>query len=49
MTVDQLIDGLKHYDSESDITILDNHNGNQYDINFIIEDEKKNSQVIIVF
>ena len=42
MTVGQLIDGLKHYDSESDITILDNHNGNQYDINFIIEDEKKN-------
>ena len=49
MTVGQLIDGLKHYDSESDITILDNHNGNQYDINFIIEDEKKNSPVIIVF
>lgn len=49
MTVGQLIDGLKHYDSEFDITILDNHNGNQYDINFIIEDEKKNSQVIIVF
>lgn len=49
MTVGQLIEGLKHYDSESDITILDNHNGNQYDIYFIIEDEKKNSQVIIVF
>lgn len=49
ITVGQLIDGLKHYDSESEITILDNHNGNQYDIYFVLEDEKENSQVMIAY
>lgn len=49
MTVGQLIEGLKHYDSESDVTIFDNNNDEQYDVSFIIEDEKENSQVMIVF
>lgn len=49
MTVGQLIDGLKHYDSESDVTIFDNINDKQYDVSFIIEDEEKNLQVMIVF
>ena len=49
MTVGQLIDGLKHYDSESGVTIFDNRNGNQYDIYFVFEDEKENSQVMIVY
>lgn len=49
MTVGQLIEGLKHYDSESDITIFDNSNDEQYDISFVIEDQEKNLQVMIVF
>lgn len=49
MTVGQLIEGLKHYDPESDVTIFDNNNDEQYDVSFIIEDEKENSQVMIVF
>lgn len=49
MTVGQLIEGLKHYDPESDITIFDNNNNKQYNVYFIIEDEKRNSQVMIVF
>lgn len=49
MTVGQLIEGLKHYDSESDITIFDNNNDEQYDVSFVIEDEKENSQVMIVY
>lgn len=49
MTVGQLIDGLKHYNPESEITIFDNNNDKQYDVHFIIEDEEKNSQVMIVF
>jgi len=49
MTVGQLIEGLKYYDSESDITIFDNNNDEQYDVSFIIEDEEKNLQVLIVF
>lgn len=49
MTVGQLIEGLKHYDPESDVTIFDNNNDEQYDISFIIEDEEKNLQVMIVF
>ena len=49
MTVDQLVDGLKHYDPESEITIFDNNNDKQYDVHFIIEDEERNRQVMIVF
>lgn len=49
MTVGQLIEGLKHYDQESDVTIFDNNNDEQYDVSFIIEDEKENSQVMIVY
>lgn len=49
MTVGQLIEGLKHYDPESDVIIFDNNNDEQYDISFIIEDEKENSQVMIVY
>ena len=49
MTVGQLIEGLKHYDSELDVTIFDNNNDEQYDVSFIIEDEEKNLQVMIVF
>ena len=49
MTVGQMIEGLKHYDPESDVTIFDNNNNRQYDVYFIIEDEKENSQVMIVF
>lgn len=49
MTVGQLIEGLKHYDPESDVTIFDNNNDEQYDVSFIIEDEEKNLQVMIVF
>lgn len=49
MTVGQLIEGLKHYDPELDITIFDNNNDEQYDVSFIIEDEEKNLQVMIVF
>lgn len=49
MTVGQLIDGLKHYNPESDVTIFDNSNDEQYDVSFIIEDQEKNLQVMIVF
>ena len=49
MTVGQLIEGLKHYDPESDVTIFDNNNDEQYDVSFNIEDEKENSQVMIVY
>ena len=49
MTVGQLIEGLKHYDTESDVIIFDNNNDKQYDVSFIIEDEEKNLQVMIVF
>ena len=49
MTVGQLIEWLKHYDPESDVTIFDNNNDEQYDVSFIIEDEKENSQVMIVY
>lgn len=49
VTVGQLIEGLKHYDPESDVTIFDNNNDEQYDVSFIIEDEKENSQVMIVY
>lgn len=49
MTVGQLIEGLKHYDPELDATIFDNNNDEQYDVSFIIEDEEKNLQVMIVF
>lgn len=49
MTVGQLIEGLKHYDPEPDVTIFDNNNDEQYDVSFIIEDEKENSQVMIVY
>ena len=49
MTVGQLIEGLKHYDSESDVTIFDNSEDKQYDVSFIIEDEEKSLQVMIVF
>ena len=49
MTVGQLREGLKHYDPESDVTIFDNNNDEQYDVSFIIEDEKENSQVMIVY
>ena len=49
MTVGQLIEGLKYYDPESDVTIFDNNNDEQYDVSFVIEDEEKNLQVMIVF
>lgn len=49
ITVGQLIEGLKHYDPESDVTIFDNNNDEQYDVSFVIEDEEKNLQVMIVF
>lgn len=49
VTVGQLIEGLKHYDPESDVTIFDNNNDEQYDVSFVIEDEKENSQVMIVY
>ena len=47
--VENYIEGLKHYDPESDVTIFDNNNDEQYDVSFIIEDEEKNLQVMIVF
>lgn len=47
--VENYIDGLKHYDPELDVTIFDNNNDEQYDVSFIIEDEEKNLQVMIVF
>ena len=49
MTVDQLVKSLMQYSPEAEIVIFDNNNDEQYDISFIIEDEEKNLQVMIVF
>ena len=49
MTVGQLVKSLIQYSSDAEIVIFDNNNDEQYDISFIIEDEEKNLQVMIVF
>ena len=41
--------GIKALRSRIGCTIFDNNNDEQYDVSFIIEDEEKNSQVMIVF
>ena len=51
MTVGEFIDGLKHYDLETEIIIYDSGNSRQYDIDCVCEDEAnevENPQVMII-
>ena len=52
MTVEQMINGLKHYDPETEIVIYDSGNSRQYDIGCVCEDEAievEKPQVMIIF